>query len=254
MVFRPDRRLGEHRHGYRHGMRVIVLPDADTHAEAVCGLVLDTIEGVSGRVDIGLAGGSTPVAAYRRLAEASVDWDRVILWLSDERWVPWDHPESNGGMALDALGDRPRLLRPRHSDRLMPSESAYYYEAELRRSLPEPRSHLVMLGMGADGHTASLFPETAALSEDERWYTANWVPKLDAWRLTATYPLLVHARRLVVMATGESKADTVATILEGETNLPATRLRDTEGDLAWVLDEAAASRLTTTSIERPLGP
>lgn len=235
-------------------MRVVVVPDSETHAEAVCGLVLETVDAGDGRVDVGLAGGSTPAGAYRRLAESSVDWEKILFWLSDERWVAADQAESNGKLARDILGERAEILRPRHSERIMPSESASYYEAALRRSLPGPQPHLVLLGMGADGHTASLFPETAALAESQRWYTANWVPGLDTWRLTATYPLLFRARRLVVAVSGESKAETLAAVLEGETDLPAARLRDTGGELVWVLDEAAASRLTSTPLERPLGP
>lgn len=234
-------------------MRVLVLPDAATHAEAVSGLVVETVAGSEGTVDVGLAGGSTPAAAYRRLAGAPIAWDRVRFWLSDERWVPPDHPDSNGAMALDALGDQARVIRPRHSETLLPDEAATFYEAELHRLLPGGRSRLVLLGMGADGHTASLFPGTEALDEKERWYTAIHVPSLGAWRLTATYRLLHRAHRVLVVATGEAKAPTVAAVLEGGSDLPAARLADGEGELIWVLDQPAASLLSATEVERPLG-
>jgi 6-phosphogluconolactonase len=236
-------------------MRVLVVPDPITLAEAVCGQVVATVAETDGPVDVGLAGGSTPAAAYRRLREMSLDPDRVSWWLSDERWVPQDDPECNGRMAAESLGDvASRFIRPRYSTALRPHEAALFYEAAIRRVLHHGRSRLVLLGMGADGHTASLFPGTPALAEEQRWYAANWVESLGSWRLTATFPLLLRAHRVVVIVAGDSKAETVRAALAGEGDLPISRLAAAEGEVVWMLDAAAASRLDPAGLERPLGP
>ncbi|MFO7548064.1 MAG: 6-phosphogluconolactonase [Acidimicrobiia bacterium] len=236
-------------------MRVIVLPDADSLAEAVCGQVVGAVAETDGPVDIGLAGGSTPAAAYRRLREMTLDRDRVNWWLSDERWVPEDDPECNGRMAAENLGDlAARLIRPRYSTALRPHEAALFYEAAIRRVLVDGRSRLVLLGMGTDGHTASLFPGTTAVAEETRWYAANRVESLGMWRLTATFPLLLRAHRIVVTVSGESKAETARAALAGEGDLPISRLSEAEGEVVWLLDEPAASRLDPAGLERPLGP
>jgi 6-phosphogluconolactonase len=238
-------------------MRVVVHPDPEFLARAAAGFIAGLLKQAAGpRVSLGLAGGSTPKATYEQLRWQPVDWQTVDLWLSDERWVPPDDSESNGGMAAAALTDHieARVLRPRWSRFLTARDSAAFYEAELRRVIPEGRSDVILLGMGSDGHTASLFPGTAALDETTRWFVANEVPQVDAWRLTATAPMIQRAGTVVVLTAGESKASMVAEAFEGEDgSIPIQLLRRAEGDVVWLVDEAAAAELTKTPAERASG-
>ncbi len=193
---------------------------------------------------LGLAGGTTPRAAYQRLRDHAVPWESVTMWLGDERWVPPDHPDSNAGMIRSALGDHvpARLLAIQHGDD--PSRAAASYEQLLAEVLPSadtgPRPHLVLLGLGEDGHTASLFPGTAALDERKRRFVANWVPAQEAWRLTATLPLLWEADRLAFLVAGEGKAAAVAAVLAGGSGLPAEEVTRGARAVTWFLDRAAA--------------
>jgi 6-phosphogluconolactonase len=199
------------------------------------------------RFSLGLAGGSTPQAAYRLLRHSSLDWAGIDLWLSDERWVPWESEASNGRMALESLGEGTALHRPRWSESLGPEGSAAHYEAELRLLHDGALPDLVLLGMGADGHTASLFPNTDALvtPDDTRWYVANDVPQLDAWRLTATPWLLQHSMSVLVLVSGEDKAATLAEVVEGPDGMyPTQLLRHATGSVTFVVDEAAARGLS----------
>lgn len=198
---------------------------------------------------LGLAGGSTPADTYRELGGHQVDWPNVRLWLSDERWVPHDHADSNGGMALELLPAEAnrRLVRPRYSEFLQPEDSAAHYEAELRLIHDGRDPDMVLLGMGTDGHTASLFPGTTALDAPvDRWFVANHVPQLDTWRLTATPSLLQRATAVVVLVAGSDKADVLREVLEGPDGAyPIQLLREAEGDVTVVCDEAAAARLSS---------
>ena len=223
---------------------------ADT--AAIASSVVDRIERAvtsreRSRFSLGLAGGSTPQAAYRLLGDSSVDWDVIDLWLSDERWVPWDHADSNGRMAVESLGERGTgLIRPRWSELMRVEESAAHYDAELRLLHGEAWPDMVLLGMGADGHTASLFPDTDALvaPEPARWYVANHVPQLATWRLTATPWLLQHCTDVLVLVAGESKAETLAEVIEGPDGThPIQLLRQASGSVTFIVDEAASQRL-----------
>jgi 6-phosphogluconolactonase len=238
-------------------MRVIAHPDPTRLAEAAASAIADLIESVDRpRFDIGLAGGSTPKDTYELLRHRNVDWSRVDLWLSDERWVSPDHPDSNGRMAAEALADHvPAVLhRPRWSEYLEPGDVAAFYEADLRRLIPDGVADLVLLGMGTDGHTASLFPDTEGLEEGTRWFIANHVAQLDTWRLTATVPMIQRARTVMVLTAGESKAEVLAEVLEGpDGRYPIQLLRHARGNVMWMVDEAAASQLSGTVIDRPGG-
>ncbi len=200
---------------------------------------------------IGLAGGSTPEATYALLAERPIDWNKTTLWLGDERWVAADHPDANTGMVRRTLGDRAaeRLLAPDYTlgD---PEIAAAAYDETLRRLFErhdtEARPGLVLLGLGDDGHTASLFPGTAALDVRDRHYVANWVDAKQTWRLSATLPLLWAARKVAFIVTGEGKASMVARIIDGSEPFPAQRVAAGNGAVTWYLDEAAASRLGQT--------
>jgi 6-phosphogluconolactonase len=235
-------------------MRLVVHSDAESLARDAAVFVAGLLKQAAGpRVSLGLAGGSTPRATYRQLRWQPVDWESVDLWLSDERWVPPDDPESNGDMAASALADHvdARMIRPRWSKYLTARDSAAFYEAELRRIIPNGGSDVILLGMGTDGHTASLFPETEALHEMTRWFVANEVPQVESWRLTATAPMIWRARTVVVLTEGESKAPMVAEAFEGpDGSIPIQLLRRAKGDVVWLVDQAAARDLTRTPVER----
>jgi 6-phosphogluconolactonase len=200
-----------------------------------------------GHPTLGLAGGSTPRLTYELLRSQDAPWSRTHVWLTDERHVPLDHPQSNGGMALESLLDHiPARFHP-VEHRRDPAVTASGYEHTLHEMWHEVDrkrgSGLVLLGIGDDGHTASLFPDTTALSETEHDYVANWVDEKSTWRLTATPPLLAKADRLMFLVAGEAKAKVVAEIVEGGSDHPAAIVSDAAKDPVWMLDRAAASRL-----------
>jgi 6-phosphogluconolactonase len=224
-------------------MRIIVHPTARHVAESAADLIAADV--VAGASNIGLAGGSTPEAAYRLLPDRAIDWSGVTFWLSDERWVPVDHPESNAGMAkrtfVDAVGAH-LVLPDYHAGHAAGAASAY--ETELFEIFGEGHEPgLVLLGIGADGHTASLFPGTDALELTRSGYVANWIPEKDSWRLTATMPLLWEASHVVFLVTGEGKARVLRQILDRGVEYPAQRVAAGAKKVTWLLDAAAASAL-----------
>jgi 6-phosphogluconolactonase len=208
-----------------------------------------------GRFVIALAGGSTPREAYRLWGQRSrIDWPRGVLIFGDERCVPPDHPESNYRMVqeslLSQLARQPRVLRIQGEDH-PPERAAELYDAELHRALaPDERLDLAFLGIGEDGHTASLFPGQAALDEARRWCVATTRPEANAppvQRLTLTLPLLQGARRIVLLACGTGKAAILAEALQGPLHprrLPAQFfLREDRLPVILIVDAAAAVRL-----------
>ena len=209
-----------------------------------------------GRFTIALAGGSTPRRLYETLASPPyaerLTWERCVFFWSDERCVPPDHSESNYLLAKEALLDRvPVLERNVHRMRgeAPPSEAAEEYQRVLRQAFDEstPSIDLVLLGLGSDGHTASLFPGTDALQEKQRLVVANWIPRLEAHRLTFTLPLLNAATEVAFLVTDESKAEVVQQVLqpaEGASAPPAALVQPASGKLHWFLSKAAASRLS----------
>lgn len=211
-------------------------------------LVTDYI--TAGGTDVALAGGNTPKPIHRHLSEQSLDWSKVTFWLGDERWVAPEHDDSNTKMARDTLIDKVAgcLLAPdtTGSD---PEITAAHYEIKLRSTLPVDTQNrltpgLVMLGMGDDGHTASLFPESAALDVMDRDYVANWVESKKTWRLTATFPALWAAQTVLFMVTGADKADVVRQIIDEGVPYPAQRVAAGAKDVTWLLDSAAAAALS----------
>ena len=203
-----------------------------------------------------LSGGSTPKRMLEVLGERidamPFDWDAVRFFFGDERSVGPDHPDSNYGMACRALLDA-IPTSARHAERLRgeepdPSAAARDYEGCVAREFgvsadgAPPAFDLVFLGMGDDGHTASLFPGTAALEEQTRWFVANEVPQLGTLRLTATFPLLAGARRIVFLVSGEGKRARMAEIMSPKRDPsayhPCERVRN-EGRLDWFVDRAA---------------
>jgi 6-phosphogluconolactonase len=209
-----------------------------------------------GRFAVVLAGGSTPKAAYEILARdfaERVDWDRTHVFFGDERTVPPDHEDSNYRMAREALLDHvPVGGVHRMQGELPPDEAAASYEDELRAFFGAeelPRFDLILLGIGGDGHTASLFPETPALEVTDRLAVANPVPKLGTTRITLTAPVLNAARAVNFLVAGEGKAEALKEILEGDEDprmYPAKLVRPSGGP-AWMVDRAAAGMLENTS-------
>jgi 6-phosphogluconolactonase len=209
-----------------------------------------------GRFAVVLAGGSTPKAMYGVLARDyadRIDWSRVHVFFGDERTVPPDHEDSNYKMASEVLLDHvPVGSVNRIRGELPPDEAPKAYEEELRtffRTEDVPRFDLILLGVGRDGHTASLFPETSALEVHDRWVVANPVLKLDTIRITLTVPVINAARAVVFLVAGEDKAEAVKEILEGDADPRAypAKLIQPPGGPQWLVDQSAASLLSELS-------
>lgn len=206
-----------------------------------------------GRFAVVLAGGSTPKATYQILARDfadRIDWGNVHVFFGDERSVPPDHEDSNYRMACEAVLDHvPVGSVHRMQGELPPDEAAEAYEQDLRNFFGTeelPQFDLILLGTGGDGHTASLFPETSALEVHDRWVVANPVLKLETTRITLTFPVINAARAVCFLVAGEGKAKPVAEILEGNPDpreYPASLIQP-RGGPTWMLDEAAASRIS----------
>ncbi len=224
-------------------MELVVHETSEATATAAALRIANEIQAARNGFTLGLAGGSTPAATYAALRRHTVDWGRVDAWLSDERWVPHNHQRSNGRMAAEILMDHveARFHRPGWSESMEPDDSAALYESAITAVLHEGRPDLILLGLGEDGHTASLFPGTAALDEESRWIVANHVPQVQETRVTATYPMLWNARLLMVLVVGENKAVALKDSLAGKT--PAGRVGEGDAKVEWHVDTAAASLL-----------
>ena len=213
-----------------------------------------------GLARIAISGGSTPKAAFELLADphepfrAAMPWDQLELYWVDERTVPPDAPDSNYRMTREALLDHvslPASRIHRMEGELDPEAAAARYESELRNSFrlegaQGPRFDLISLGMGPDGHCASLFPHTQAIHEMSRLVTANHVPQLDTWRITLTWPIINHARSVFFLISGEDKAERVREVFTGPRDperLPSQLIWPSSGILTLFLDKAAAALL-----------
>lgn len=181
----------------------------------------ETAIAAHGFFSVALSGGSTPKAIFQKILSSGhkdkVDWNRVMLFWSDERAVPADHPDSNYKMAMDA-GFSSLPLASDHIFRMKGEgdieKNALEYEKLIETNVPGGVFDLVMLGMGDDGHTASLFPKTHALHTGARLVVANYVPKFNSWRMTLTFECINRARKTVIYVLGESKAKMLETVLE----------------------------------------
>jgi len=215
-----------------------------------------------GRFTIALSGGSTPKNLYTLIAanaSTSLPWDRMFFFWGDERHVPADDPDSNYRMAKEALLSKvaipPANVFPVPAGMQDAAAAAEAYEQTVRKffalSTGElPRFDLILLGMGPDGHTASLFPETAALQEKSRLVVANWVDKLKTSRITFTLPVLNSARCVAFLVSGIDKAAVLHEVLEGDApaeKYPAKLVQPSDGKLIWFLDKASASQLSTAA-------
>ncbi|MDH4226514.1 MAG: 6-phosphogluconolactonase [Deltaproteobacteria bacterium] len=242
-------------------MRLVVSKDIDglsnKAAEFFFEKAVAAIE-KSGRVAVALSGGSTPVLLYRLLASKEnagrVDWNKVHFFFGDERCVAPGSKDSNFRMANEALF-LPLGINQKNIHRIKgeeePAKAAAIYEAEVREFFcadpkETPRFDLVLLGLGEDCHTLSLFPGTKALSEDKRLVAGNYVNRLDSWRVTATFSLTNAAHAAAFLVSGEVKAGALKTALSKDVSIadcPASGIRLSEGELVWFTDEAAASLL-----------
>ena len=209
---------------------------------------------------VAISGGSTPQAAFKLLADPAqpfantIPWDKLQLFWVDERCVPPDHPESNYGVCKKLLLDQvgiPAANVHRMEGELDPEEAASRYESTLRNTLKlegaeSPAFDLLLLGMGDDGHTASLFPHTEALHEMGRLCVANHVPQKDTWRITLTWPVINQASEVVFELAGPAKTAVVAEVFTGPRDperLPSQLIRPSTGRLLVQLDEIAAAKL-----------
>ncbi|HEY7704190.1 MAG TPA: 6-phosphogluconolactonase [Acidimicrobiia bacterium] len=228
-------------------MDVVVFADQEAASAGAARMMAGAIRSAETEtVSIGLAGGTTPATAYRLLLREDLGWERVHGWPADERWVPKDHPDNNGFLAQEALFRwvPAQLHRPMWAPWLEPPEAAAYFDAELRSLHAGGGPEVVLLGLGEDGHTASLFPSADTLDVDGRWYVATEVAALKAWRLTATIDLLSTAARILFLATGEGKAMAVSQVLEENSELPAAIVSRCGPHTTWALDSASASQLS----------
>jgi 6-phosphogluconolactonase len=239
-------------------MNLTVLPDPAAVAEAGADRFVDAARRAiaeRGRFRVALSGGSMPRAMYPPLAAqprvGEVAWDRVEFFWSDERSVPPDDSHSNFGAAYGMLISHLPDVRPGAIHR-MPAEAddihaaALAYEADVRlafgvRGDEVPVFDLIWLGMGEDGHTASLFPGTDGVDVTDRLVIGNWAPKQQVWRMTMTFPILNAAREAVFLVAGAEKAPALADVMSGTSDLPAARVDAARTD--WLVDVAAAGQL-----------
>jgi 6-phosphogluconolactonase len=251
-------------HALNPGMRVYIKQSAHGVAYTAAEVFLRLAKQAAAegrRFRAALSGGSTPRMLYELLASdtnifrADVPWDNIDFFFGDERWVPHEHPDSNFKLADDFLF-RPLDIAganvyPFRTTGVDPDESARHYEATLRGVLDAtrdsvPELDLVFLGMGDDGHTASLFPGTDVVHDNERLAAGLYVPKLSANRVTLTPLTLNSAAQVLFMVTGAAKAPALREVLEGTyepDRFPSQALRNSFGQVTWLIDKDAAARL-----------
>src|SRR5580704_13303799 len=268
---RPSRMLFRRRWGGRPpgcvemkiNREVRILPDANSIAETAAAEFLDAAQNAvraNGTFSVALAGGSTPKVLYGLLAtnpllQAKVPWKKIQFFFGDERCVPPDNADSNFRMASEAMFSKAPIdatqVHRIHGENPNFREAAEDYEKDLRAAFQLktgelPRFDLVLLGMGPEGHTASLFPGTKALHEERRLVSENWVGKLYTERITLTPPVLNNAARVMFLAHGAEKAPALKAVLEGPyepDQLPAQIVHPENGSVLWLIDPTAASML-----------
>ena len=240
-------------------VRILESPQALFHAgaEEFVRLANEAVR-ARGRFTVALAGGSTPNNLYTLLAGSGKDlvpWDKICFFFGDERHVPPDHHDSNYRMACETMLSKVPV--PRENVFRVPAENpdasaaAYAYEQTLQKFFhlkkgEFPSFDLVLLGMGPDGHTASLFPHTSALHDQMRLVAANWVEKFKTYRITFTYPVINHAGWVIFLVAGVEKQEVLREVLHGKSapeQLPSQGVRPVNGRLIWMVDQAAAGKL-----------
>ena len=262
-VYTPGERGGKIGGAERCAYRLFVVADQTALAKEAaehCARIAQEAVARAGRFTIALSGGSTPKLLYSLLAAEpysnSLPWRKTHVFWGDERAVPPADHNSNFGMAKATLLDRVPIPADRvhrmQAERDDLDLVAREYEAEIARSFDvppgaEPQAFdLILLGLGPDGHTASLFPHTEAVRERARWVVRNYVPKLNSDRVTLTAPILNRGATVLFLVTGADKASALQAVLEGPSDperLPAQLIRPAAGRLIWLVDRAAASML-----------
>ena len=238
-------------------MNIEILKSADDLARAAAThFVTKSRESISknGRFTVALSGGSTPKRLYELLADPKeafrdqLAWEKILFFWSDERHVPPDHPESNYRMTCEALLSRVPVAKDNvhrvAGENPNASEAAEQYEETLKTVTGEalPQLDLILLGLGPDGHTASIFPGSEVLQETKRLVAAPWVEKFKSYRITMTLPLLNNGASVVFLVSGDEKAEIVREVLEGPEQYPAQAVKP-KGELLWLLDQRAAVRV-----------
>ena len=243
--------------------KIQIVADAEAMSKAAAETLVKHIEETlqTGNVySIALSGGATPRRLYTLLADDAdlrkqIPWQRIHFFWGDERHVPPDHPDSNYRMADTALLSKVPV--PKANIHRIPAENpdaakaAADYEQEIRRffnieSGQVPRFNCVLLGMGSDGHTASLFPGSPALRERKRLVMANWVEKFNSFRITLTLPVINNADLILLLVSGDQKAEIIKAVLTGDSEMirfPVQHIQPYDGILTWILDQSAAGRL-----------
>lgn len=241
---------------------VRIFPDVESLSRAAAQGLMDRINATvlgGGPFYLALAGGNTPRVLYRVLAadyRYEIPWEQVHVFWGDERYVPPDDTRSNYGMARETLLDHVPIpaknIHPMPTDYAEPGDGARAYERTLQNyfSLPWPRFNLVLLGLGSDGHTASLFPGSSALEEKERWVVAAKGPAEPRQRLTLTLPVLTHSDQIYFLVAGADKAQALRRALADAPdprNCPAAGVRLGHASVVWWADRAAAALVETLS-------
>lgn len=235
-------------------MKTVVVPDGKALTRAAAVFFVAKARAAlqaNRRFSVALSGGSTPRALYQLLAETPLVWQNIHLFWGDERCVPPDHADSNYRMTAESLLTR-IAIPPENVHRipgeLPPEEAALRYEDELQTYFgAAPRFDLVLLGMGDDGHTASLFPGSPALAESVRWAVAaehSAPPPPLVSRVTLTFGVFNAARQVIFLVSGAGKAARLAEIRRGEGSLPAARIQPASGELLWLVEQSAAAGLS----------
>ena len=242
-------------------MKTTILTDVNALARAAAEFFITQAQWAlqsNGRFSVALAGGSTPRALYQHLADIPLAWENIHLFWGDERCVPPDHADSNYRMTAESLLARIRIP-PENIHRILgelpPDEAALRYENGLRQFFDDaPRFDLILLGLGDDGHTASLFPASPALRELTRWVVAvpHAIPPPPLVpRVTLTFPVINAARQIVFLVSGAGKAERLADVLQprpADHPLPAQLIRPASGDLLWLVDKPAAALLPADAV------
>jgi len=205
---------------------------------------------------VALSGGSTPKAIYELLCQPAyrdeIEWEKVYLFWSDERSVPPDHPDSNHHMAMKA-GLAQMNIPPHHIHRMIAEtgieKNAHAYEKTIRKVLEERVFDLVMLGMGEDGHTASLFPGTKAL-QATGMVASNFIPEKNTWRMTLTFDCINAASNTVFYVMGSSKKEMLAQVFSTPSILPCQKVGTIDNPALWIVDEAAGSAISSVDLFR----
>jgi len=236
---------------------ILVYDNPEQLAEAAAPRFINSAQAtitLQSRFSVAVAGSNTPKRVYQLLAseryKGRIEWSSVHIFFGDERCVAPDHSDSNYRMLKESLLSHvpiPEVNVHRMRGEDDPALSSRLYEQELRaffEAAAWPRFDLILLGMGEDGHTASLFPHTAALREEKAWVVANWVEQLETFRLTLTVPAICHAAHIIFLVTGEAKARRLHEVRTGPRDperLPAQLIQPVDGSLEWLVDKAAAS-------------